>query len=128
MSADNQADRAPHLIAVAHAAAAASRPTTEVSGASLKRAASPSFEHSGISRKRHKEDSGEDTDPPTRETPTNPDAETSALAHDLQTELECGICSALAYKPVIVNPCQHFFCGRCAIFNSVTVPFAHIYA
>lgn len=35
-----------------------------------------------------------------------------ALSEDLGQELECGCCSALIYKPVVVNPCEHFFCGR----------------
>ncbi|KNZ81289.1 E3 ubiquitin-protein ligase CHFR, partial [Termitomyces sp. J132] len=34
------------------------------------------------------------------------------LADDLARELECGCCSDLVYRPVLVNPCQHFFCGR----------------
>jgi E3 ubiquitin-protein ligase CHFR len=36
----------------------------------------------------------------------------AALATDLAQELECGCCSAVVYKPVVVMPCQHFFCGR----------------
>ena len=35
-----------------------------------------------------------------------------ALADDLEQELQCGCCSALLYRPVIVSPCQHYFCGR----------------
>jgi len=27
-------------------------------------------------------------------------------------QLFCGCCSELVYKPVLVMPCQHFFCGR----------------
>ncbi len=34
------------------------------------------------------------------------------LADELEQELQCGCCSALVYRPVIVSPCQHFFCGR----------------
>ncbi|KAF8527464.1 hypothetical protein BU17DRAFT_31193, partial [Hysterangium stoloniferum] len=30
-------------------------------------------------------------------------------------ELKCGCCTELCYNPVIVNPCQHFFCGSCCI-------------
>jgi len=37
-----------------------------------------------------------------------------ALVEDLAQELQCGCCSALVYKPVMVHPCEHFFCGRCA--------------
>ena len=35
---------------------------------------------------------------------------------ELAQELQCGCCSELVYKPVLVMPCQHFFCGRYA-FN-----------
>ena len=35
-----------------------------------------------------------------------------ALVEELAQELQCGCCSELVYKPVIVSPCQHFFCGR----------------
>jgi E3 ubiquitin-protein ligase CHFR len=31
---------------------------------------------------------------------------------ELAQELQCGCCSELVYKPVLVMPCQHFFCGR----------------
>jgi E3 ubiquitin-protein ligase CHFR len=34
------------------------------------------------------------------------------LADHLSRELQCGCCSELVYLPVVVNPCQHFFCGR----------------
>jgi hypothetical protein len=40
-----------------------------------------------------------------------------ALVADLAQELECGCCSAVVYRPVVVMPCQHFFCGRCALFS-----------
>lgn len=36
-----------------------------------------------------------------------------ALADHLEEELQCGCCSAIVYRPVVVAPCQHFFCGRC---------------
>jgi hypothetical protein len=35
-----------------------------------------------------------------------------ALADDLGQELECGCCAAVIYRPVVIIPCQHFFCGR----------------
>lgn len=46
-----------------------------------------------------------------------PDASNQAidgntLAEDLAQELQCGCCSELVYKPVVVIPCDHFFCGR----------------
>lgn len=37
---------------------------------------------------------------------------TLALADDLEQELLCGCCSALLHRPVVVYPCQHYFCGR----------------
>jgi hypothetical protein len=78
---------------------------------SLKRRASSTFESRGDnSRKRLKEDL------PPNET-TDPQAPAlisgSLLADDLEQELLCGCCSALLYRPVIVYPCQHYFCGSC---------------
>jgi E3 ubiquitin-protein ligase CHFR len=80
----------------------------------LKRPASPSFEgiEANTSRKRKKMDSEIDisTDPIAQ-------AETPSPVLDLETELaqelECPCCSALVYRPVVVSPCQHFFCGSC---------------
>ena len=34
------------------------------------------------------------------------------FADVLAEDLHCGCCSELVYKPVLVIPCQHFFCGR----------------
>lgn len=34
------------------------------------------------------------------------------LGSEGKDELQCGCCSGLVYKPVLVIPCQHFFCGR----------------
>jgi E3 ubiquitin-protein ligase CHFR len=45
----------------------------------------------------------------------------AALAADLAEELECGCCSAVVYRPVVVMPCQHYFCGRCARPSSLHV-------
>ena len=36
----------------------------------------------------------------------------SKIADHLSEELQCGCCSELVYRPVLVMPCQHFFCGR----------------
>ena len=78
----------------------------------LKRSASHTFEEAEgcSSRKRLKED------------PPGPEAQSSvsgaalvngaALADELEQELQCGCCAALVYRPVLVSPCQHFFCGR----------------
>ncbi|GBE84963.1 hypothetical protein SCP_0701450 [Sparassis crispa] len=79
--------------------------------ATLKRRASLTFEgmQDDSSRKRLKED----TDNGGRELPHVIDGE--ALANDLEQELQCGCCSALVYRPVLVSPCQHFFCGSCCV-------------
>lgn len=83
----------------------------------LKRRASPSFEdvQEESSRKRLKDDY---QDMPVGgsngagEAATNIDG--GELVNELEQELQCACCSALVYRPVIVAPCQHFFCGRCA--------------
>lgn len=78
-------------------------------GFSLKRRA-PSF--GGLeedSRKRMKEN-----DDPGQSNESGPDTLSNKpnLVDALAEELQCGCCSELVYKPVIVAPCQHFFCGR----------------
>ena len=45
----------------------------------------------------------------------------AALADGLEEELQCGCCSAIVYRPVVVAPCQHFFCGRCVFVCSLVV-------
>ncbi|KZT73775.1 hypothetical protein DAEQUDRAFT_721235 [Daedalea quercina L-15889] len=91
----------------------------ESTAATLKRRASPSFEdvRAESSRKRLKDDS-QDT-----RTGGNDNAKQAgtatvdgeALADELEQELQCACCSALVYRPVIVIPCQHFFCGSCVV-------------
>jgi E3 ubiquitin-protein ligase CHFR len=76
----------------------------------LKRRASSTFDGRGDnSRKRLKEDL-----PPDETTDLLAPAliSGSQLADELEQELLCGCCSALLYRPVIVYPCQHYFCGR----------------
>lgn len=80
------------------------------STSTLKRPPSPSFEavDGEITRKRFKED-------PSEQIPQLPIASTSkynAFVEDLAQELQCGCCAELVYRPVVVSPCQHFFCGR----------------
>lgn len=78
------------------------------SGSSSKRAPSPSFQGPGdeISRKRFKEDTSADTK-------TNESSSRYiTLIENLAQELQCGCCTGLVYRPVVVLPCQHFFCGR----------------
>lgn len=83
------------------------------SSSALKRGPPSSFEglEDETSKKRFKEDLGNE-----------PDCEKSvaksgyeALAEDLAQELQCGCCTELVYRPVVVSPCQHFFCGSCCV-------------
>lgn len=85
-------------------------PPTGFQVTNLKRRASPSFE--GLeedSRKRMKEDEGLE---PSNVSGPNTLPIGPSLVDQLAEELQCGCCSELVYKPVIVAPCQHFFCGR----------------
>ncbi|KIK57176.1 hypothetical protein GYMLUDRAFT_46424 [Collybiopsis luxurians FD-317 M1] len=77
---------------------------------SLKRPASLTFEgvQDTTSRKRFKDAEQSVDDQSQRSTIIE-----SKLADDIAQELECGCCSELIYKPVMVSPCQHFFCGSC---------------
>ncbi|OCH85581.1 hypothetical protein OBBRIDRAFT_298029 [Obba rivulosa] len=80
----------------------------------LKRRASPSFEgmSDGMGRKRMRE--GAEQDNSAVQIRDHVDAiDGSKLADELEQELQCGCCSALVHRPVIVSPCQHFFCGSC---------------
>ena len=80
---------------------------------SLKRRASSSLENiaSGSSRKKLKETM---SDPSSEHVTATPEAPINGelFADELEQELQCGCCSALVYRPVVVYPCQHFFCGR----------------
>lgn len=80
----------------------------------LKRSASASFNDvldESVSRKRMKEEHNV----PEQAEGTVVPADESALADQLAQELQCGCCSELVYRPVIVAPCHHFFCGRYAM-------------
>lgn len=81
--------------------------------ASLKRRASSTFEDTQgrSSRKKARED--EDIYTNQHNAPEEGHIDGHALADELELELQCGCCSALVYRPVVVSPCQHFFCGRC---------------
>lgn len=77
----------------------------------LKRRASSTFDtEEGSSRKRLKDE--EEQERVARDEPQQPVVDGGALADELEQELQCGCCAALVYRPVIVSPCQHFFCGR----------------
>ncbi|KDQ62536.1 hypothetical protein JAAARDRAFT_30440 [Jaapia argillacea MUCL 33604] len=82
---------------------------------SLKRRASSAFEVTDAesSRKRMKEDIEPSSSQEASSSSTVIDG--GAFIEDLEQELECGCCSALVYRPVIVYPCQHFFCGSCCV-------------
>lgn len=89
-----------------------SEPTGEPCG-TLKRRASSTFDDvgEGSSRKRLK-DASENVADAQPEEEEQPQVDGQALVDELEQELQCGCCSALVYRPVIVSPCQHFFCGR----------------
>ncbi|KAI0345769.1 hypothetical protein BDW22DRAFT_911355 [Trametopsis cervina] len=82
------------------------------SGNTLKRRASVSCEdvEGSNTRKKLKERMTEPDDAPDAEA-----VDGQALAEELDQELQCGCCSALVYRPVVVAPCQHFFCGSCIV-------------
>ncbi|KAF8318454.1 hypothetical protein DL93DRAFT_2075880 [Clavulina sp. PMI_390] len=41
------------------------------------------------------------------------DSRNQRVVEDLEAELSCGCCAGLVYRPMILQPCQHFFCGSC---------------
>lgn len=85
-------------------------PDDQPSTSTLKRPLSPSFEGADdeITRKKFKEDPAEDM----AHEPIASTSKYDALVEDLAQELQCGCCADLVYRPVVVSPCQHFFCGR----------------
>ncbi|KAF8908984.1 hypothetical protein CPB84DRAFT_1813228 [Gymnopilus junonius] len=84
--------------------------STSSSTSSLKRRASDSFECPDPSvRKKMKEDSGL-TDQSAR---MDSREGSSSTMDEIAQELQCGCCAELVYRPVLVMPCQHFFCGSC---------------
>ncbi|KAJ7928050.1 hypothetical protein B0H13DRAFT_1016114 [Mycena leptocephala] len=92
-------------------------PVSRAPQSTLKRRASASFTDGlevSVSRKRMKEER-EDSDVPEQTVGTVASADDSTLADQLAQELQCGCCSELVYRPVIVAPCQHFFCGSCCV-------------
>ena len=79
----------------------------------LKRKASPSFDATEDPDTRTGKRRREDT-PQTEEDSVELASERqNRLADELALDLQCGCCSDLVINPVIVLPCQHFFCGRC---------------
>lgn len=51
-----------------------------------------------------------------------PNVDGDSLVERLAQELQCGCCSELVYRPVIIAPCEHFFCGRCVQSTWPVVP------
>jgi E3 ubiquitin-protein ligase CHFR len=92
----------------------------QLNAVTLKRPASPSIEESEAegSRKRVKESRDGDAnsrmgvDSNGAMVPVVARSDANKLAEHLAQELQCACCSELVYRPVVVSPCQHFFCGR----------------
>ncbi|RDX53271.1 hypothetical protein OH76DRAFT_1343155 [Lentinus brumalis] len=82
--------------------------------ASLKRSAAEAFEEASDDEASHKK-MRDDTEVVTRggEVEQGKTVDGPGLADNLEEELQCGCCSAIVYRPVVVAPCQHFFCGSC---------------
>ncbi|KAJ7796160.1 hypothetical protein B0H14DRAFT_2916156 [Mycena olivaceomarginata] len=92
-------------------------PPSRLQQTTLKRRASASFTdglEDSLSRKRMKEEH-EDSAVSEQAGDIVPSVIDSALADQLAQELQCGCCSELVYRPVLVSPCQHFFCGSCCV-------------
>ncbi|KAH9950596.1 hypothetical protein B0H21DRAFT_722413 [Amylocystis lapponica] len=89
----------------------------QATAATLKRRASSSFEgmQDDTSRKRMKEDIKEDHGAESNDAAKIATIDGEALADEFEQELQCACCSALVYRPVVVAPCQHFFCGSCCV-------------
>lgn len=101
---ENQPDSTPALFGTQYTAEISACGST--SSSALKRTASSTFESDDQPvRKRLKEDNAQITIIEDR-------PQDSRIADELSQELHCGCCAELAYRPVLVMPCQHFFCGR----------------
>ncbi|KIY45619.1 hypothetical protein FISHEDRAFT_49121 [Fistulina hepatica ATCC 64428] len=72
---------------------------------------SPQTVDQETARKRLKEDDGSTQSASSQIAVSARDAAIDQLAE----ELYCGCCSDLVIAPVIVMPCQHFFCGSCLV-------------
>lgn len=79
--------------------------TSSLPNLSLKRRASSPLDPVVESSRKRLKESTDDRDQ--GDTP-----EYSRFTEELAQELQCGCCTELIYKPVLVLPCQHFFCGR----------------
>ncbi|KAI0720449.1 hypothetical protein C8T65DRAFT_791392 [Cerioporus squamosus] len=83
--------------------------------ASLKRSAAEAFEDASDEEATSHKKIRDETRPavPGDEDEHGKTVDGSGLADNLEEELQCGCCSAIVYRPVVVAPCQHFFCGSC---------------
>ena len=95
-----------------------SRDGVVASSSTLKRGAPSSSEdpEGETSKKRFKEDT--ENEPDNESPAAKPKYE--SLADDLAQELQCGCCAELVFRPVVVSPCQHFFCGRYVPFGTLS--------
>ncbi|CAE6421180.1 unnamed protein product [Rhizoctonia solani] len=50
---------------------------------------------------------------PPHDVPAPHDDRGARLVDEIESELRCGCCTELAYNPVSLSPCHHFFCGSC---------------
>lgn len=80
-----------------------------------RRVSSPSFET--LSRKRIKDDNTLADDAANHFNSVS----FESFLDELSEQLYCGCCSDLVYKPVLVMPCQHFFCGRWVLPSFILV-------
>ncbi|TFK27970.1 hypothetical protein FA15DRAFT_103867 [Coprinopsis marcescibilis] len=85
---------------------------SSVTMATLKRPASPSFENDDQPKRKRVREHADETAMVERDAAV---CSKSKLAGELAFELQCGCCSELVYNPVVVLPCQHFFCGSCCV-------------
>lgn len=106
-----------------------SRTTESGSSLSLKRMASHEPDGEPAARKRIKECIEENNVSMVEEATMSitPHIDGQSLADDLAQELQCGCCSELVYKPVVVAPCEHFFCGRSVDFILRDKAFSNLY-
>jgi hypothetical protein len=49
----------------------------------------------------------------TSQTTVHDGTDAQRLVEEMDMELTCGCCAAICYNPVIILPCQHYYCGRC---------------
>ncbi|KAG8822980.1 hypothetical protein FRC18_010855 [Serendipita sp. 400] len=45
--------------------------------------------------------------------PPSDGTDADKLVEEIGLELGCGCCAALCYNPVLLLPCQHYYCGSC---------------